>query len=132
MKLKKEIDKVFIVLIAVLMLLGGFSASAHAVGKKSVVVNTQKGTSKNSQKEKQEKEYEKWKIKKINGTYYYKQKSVRLLLDDKAKFFYNKKGKVDIEVIRNKKGKIKKIRYISKKRAEEIIKNCNTAYRIVK
>ncbi len=126
MKVKKDIEKAFIVLMAVFMLLVGFSTRVYAVEKNQADVETQ------------EKEYEKWKIKKVKGVYFYKEKSVRLLVDDAGEkavtnnFFYNKKGKVDIKVIRNKKGKIKKIKYISKKRAEEIIKNYNTAYHIGK
>jgi hypothetical protein len=123
MRLKKDIKKVFIVLMAAFMLLGGFSTKAYAVEKKQATSETQK-------------EYEKWKIMNKNGVYFYKQRSVRLLVDDAGdkavtnNFFFRKSGKVDIQVIRNKEGKIKKIKYISKKRAEEIIKNYNTAFYI--
>lgn len=121
MKVKEEIKRAFIILIAVAILIGGYSTKVYAAKKVT-------------QNKKQENEYAKWKIKKINGTYIYKQKDVRLLVDDMGKdaltnnFYYNKKGQVDIRIIRNKKGKIKKIKYISKKRAEEILKNYNTAY----
>ncbi len=129
MKLKKEIKVAFTVLMAVAILIGGFSTRAYAAENKNVDVETQKDDSKVSQKKKQEKEYAKWKIKKINGKYFYKQKDVRLLVDDTGKkpvtnnFYCNKKGEVDIKVIRNKKDRIKKIRYISKKKAKEILEN---------
>lgn len=138
MKIKGEIKRAFIVLVAVAILIGGYSAKVYAAKKKSIEVEIQKSISGVAQKKKQEKEYAKWKIKKINGTYIYKQKDVRLLVDDMGKddltnkFYYNKKGQVDIRIMRNKKGKIKKIKYISKKRAKEILKNYNTAYCIDK
>lgn len=134
MKIKEEIKRAFIVLMAVAILIGGYSTKVYAAKKKSVEVEIQKGNSGVTQNKKQENEYAKWKIKKINGTYIYKQKDVRLLVDDMGKdaltnnFYYNKKGQVDIRIIRNKKDKIKKIKYISKKRAKEILKNYNTAY----
>lgn len=118
MTLKKKIEKAFILLMAVAILLGGLPTRAYATEKKS--------------------EYAKWKIEKSDGNYTYKEKAVRLLVDDtgkktaKNKFYYNKNGTVDIKIIRNKKGKIKKIKKISKKRAEEIIENYSTTYYIEK
>lgn len=117
MNIKREIKKALTILMAVAVLLGGLPTRAYAAKKN---------------------EYAKWKIKKIDGKYFYKQKTVRLLLDDTGKktvtnkFFFNKKGTVDIEIIRNKKGRIEKIKYISKKRAKQIIKNHSTAYYIDK
>jgi len=130
----KAIRKIFIVSMAVAMLLSTVSARAYAIGKKSAAVDEQKDNSQYAQKKKREKEYAKWKIEKVSGAYYYKQKSVRFLVDDTGKktvtynFYYNKKGKVDIRIIRNKKGKIKRVKYISKKKAEEMRNHCNTAY----
>lgn len=141
MNIKREIKKALTVLMAVAVLLGGLPTRAHAAENKSVDVEKQKSDSKYSQQKgnkKKKNEYAKWKIKKIDGNYYYKQKEVRLFVDDTGKktvtnkFFYNKNGTVDIKIIRNKKGRIKRIKYISKKRAKQIIKNYSTTYYIDK
>lgn len=138
MKIKEEIKRIIIVLMAVVILIGGYSTKVYAAKKKSIELEVQKGSSGVIQKKKQEKEYAKWKIQKINGAYIYKQKDVRLLVDDMGKdaltnnFYYNKKGQVDIRIMRNKKGRIKKIKYISKKKAKKIMENYNTAYCIDK
>jgi len=139
MNIIKKLEKDFIVLMAIAILLGGLSTKAYATEKKSVDMEKQKGDSRYSQQKRNKKkknEYAKWKIKKVDGNYFYKQKAVRLLVDDtgkktvKNKLYYNKKGIVDIRIMRNKKGRIKKIKYISKKRAKEIIENYNTTYYI--
>ncbi len=72
------------------------------------------------------KEYKKWKIKRKNGNYYYKNKRVRVFADikpDKSflQFSYDKKGTVDIKITRNKKGYIKNIKYLSKEEADEFL-----------
>lgn len=134
MNLKKEIKKFLLVSMAAVILLCTFSVRAYAVGKKSVAAEGQKGNSKHSGKKKQKKEYAKWKIKKINGEYFYKEKSVRLLVDDTGKksgtnkFYCNKKGEVSIKIVRNKKGKIKKIKKISKEKTEEMMDNYSMTY----
>lgn len=69
------------------------------------------------------KEYKKWKIKRKNGNYYYKNKRVRVFADikpDKSflQFSYDKKGTIDIKIVRNKKGHIKNIKYLSKEEAD--------------
>ena len=72
------------------------------------------------------KEYKKWKIKRKNGNYYYKNKRVRVFADikpDKSflQFSYDKKGTVDIKITRNKNGYIKNIKYLSKEEADEFL-----------
>ena len=72
------------------------------------------------------KDYKKWKIKRKNGNYYYKNKRVRVFADikpDKSflQFSYDKKGTVDIKITRNKNGYIKNIKYLSKEEADEFL-----------
>ncbi|MCI9079247.1 MAG: hypothetical protein HFH68_10050 [Lachnospiraceae bacterium] len=72
------------------------------------------------------KEYKKWKITSENGNFYYNKKRVRILADFRAdksfvQFSYDEKGVIDLKITRNKKGKISKIEYLSKKEAEELL-----------
>lgn len=72
------------------------------------------------------KEYKKWKIKRKNGNYYYKNKRVRIFADmkpDKSflKFSYDKKGTVDIKITRDKRDHIKNIKYLSKEESDELL-----------
>ena len=38
-------------------------------------------------------------------------------------FSYDKKGDIDLKITRNKDGKIKKVKYISKKEADKFLEN---------
>lgn len=92
-------------------------------GSKNVLTDSQK----------EEREYARWKIKKVNGIYYYKNKRIRIFMDSDKKtaldtFCYDKKGEVDLEIIRNKNHSIKKVKFISKKKAKKILKKLNIVY----
>lgn len=92
-----------------------------------MALKVQRGDTNGFKTDKQEKEYTKWDITKKNGVYYYKNKRIRVLMDirkDRSikNFSYNKKGKVDIRVIRNSNNKITKVKYLSKKKAQKILK----------
>ncbi len=74
----------------------------------------------------QQAEYEAWGIKKSGGAYYYGGKRVRILMEirkDKSfeNFNYDKGGEVDLKVVRNGRHKIKKVVYLSAKKAQKII-----------
>lgn len=74
------------------------------------------------------KEYKKWKISRKNGSFYYNKKRVRILADLKAdkslvQFSYDEKGIIDLKITRNKKGKISKVGYFSKKEAEKLLED---------
>lgn len=91
-----------------------------------VARKVQKGDTNGFKTDKQEKEYTKWNITIKNGVYYYKNKRIRILMDTKKdrsfkNFSYDKKGKVDVKVIRNSDNKITKVKYLSKKKAQEIL-----------
>ncbi len=91
-----------------------------------VARKVQKGDTNDFKTDKQEKEYTKWNIIIKNGVYYYKNKRIRILMDTRKdhsfkNFSYDKKGKVDIKVIRDSKNKISKVKYLSKKKAQEIL-----------
>lgn len=91
-----------------------------------VACKVQKGDTNGFKTDKQEKEYIKWNITIKNGVYYYKNNRIRILMDIKKdrsfkNFSYDKKGKVDIKVIRNSNNKITKVKYLSKKKAKEIL-----------
>ncbi len=91
-----------------------------------VARKVQKGDTNDFKTDRQEKEYTKWNITIKNGVYYYKNKRIRILMDTRKdhsfkNFSYDKKGKVDIKVIRNSKNKISKVKYLSKKKAQEIL-----------
>ncbi len=79
----------------------------------NVARKVQQGDTNDFKTDKQEKEYTKWNIMIKNGVYYYKNKRIRILMD--------KEGKVDIKVIRNSKNKITKVKYLSEKKAQEIL-----------
>ena len=91
-----------------------------------VARKVQKGDTNDFKTDRQEKEYTKWNITIKNGVYYYKNKRIRILMDTRKdqtfkNFSYDKKGKVDIKVIRNSKNKITKVKYLSEKKAQEIL-----------
>lgn len=91
-----------------------------------VARKVQQGDTNGFKTDKQEKEYTKWNITIKNGVYYYKNKRIRILMDTRKdrsfkKFSYDKKGKVDVKVIRNSDNKITKVKYLSKKKAQEIL-----------
>lgn len=91
-----------------------------------VALKVQQGDTDGFKTDKQEKEYTKWNITKINGAYYYKNKRIRILMDTRKdrsfkNFSYDKNGKVDIKVFRNSNNKIIKVKYLSKKKAQEIL-----------
>ena len=92
----------------------------------NVARKVQRGDTNDFKTDKQEKEYAKWNITIKNGVYYYKNKRIRILMDTRKdrsfkNFSYDKKGKVDIKVIRNSKNKITKVKYLSEKKAQEIL-----------
>ncbi|WMJ86602.1 M56 family metallopeptidase [Anaerocolumna sp. MB42-C2] len=71
-------------------------------------------------------EYAKWEVTYKDGIFYYRDHKVRLFMDMAAdnsfkNFSYNKKGSVDLRLIRNSKGLIVKSEYISKDEAEELL-----------
>lgn len=91
-----------------------------------VALKVQQGNTNGFKTDKQEKEYTRWNITIKNGVYYYKNKRIRILVDTRKdrsfkNFSYDKKGKVDIKVIRNSDNKITKVKYLSKKKAQEIL-----------
>ncbi len=91
-----------------------------------VALKVQQGDTDGFKTDKQEKEYSKWHITIKNGVYYYKSKRIRILMDTRKdrsfkNFSYDKKGKVDIKVIRNSKNKITKVKYLPKKNAQKIL-----------
>lgn len=132
MQLKNETKKAAIAFMAAVALCSTFPVSTYAAGIGGTAIEEQKTNEKGSWEERREKEYAKWKIKNVDGVYYYKQKMVHLLVDDAGEqtvtnnFYCNREGKINIEIIRNKKGKIKKIKKFSGKRAEEMLSNLNT------
>ena len=93
-----------------------------------VALKVQQGDTNGFKTDKQEKEYTKWNITIKNGVYYYKNKRIRILMDTRKdrsfkNFSYDKKGKVDVKVIRNSDNKITKVKYLSKKKAQEILED---------
>lgn len=91
-----------------------------------VALKVQQGDTDGFKTDKQEKEYSKWNITKKNGVYYYKNQRIRILMDTRKdrsfkNFSYDKKGKVDIKVIRNSNNKITKVKYLSKNKAQGIL-----------
>ena len=93
-----------------------------------VALKVQQGDRNGFKTDKQEKQYTKWNITIKNGVYYYKNKRIRILMDTRKdrsfkNFSYDKKGKVDVKVIRNSDNKITKVKYLSKKKAQEILED---------
>ena len=91
-----------------------------------VALKVQQGDTNSFKTDKEEMEYSKWDITIKNGIYYYKNKRIRILMDTRKdrsfkNFSYNKKGKVDLKVIRNSNNKITKVKYLSEKKAQEIL-----------
>ena len=91
-----------------------------------VALKVQQGDTNNFKTDKEETEYSKWDITIKNGIYYYKNKRIRILMDTRKdrsfkNFSYNRKGKVDLKVIRNSKNKITGVKYLSEKKAQEIL-----------
>jgi len=119
MKLKKTQKHILILLIIL--------ALPCAICNKTYAIQTKQNSS-YSQSKKQKKEYKKYKIKKIKHTYYYKKKRIRIFYDPDGNFYYDRNGKVDLKIIRNKKHKIKKVTHLSRKKAKQILDNVSTAY----
>ncbi len=91
-----------------------------------VALKVQRGDTNGFKTDKQEQEYSKWNITIKNSVYYYKNKRIRILMDTREdrsfkNFSYDKRGKVDIKVLRNSNNKITKVKYLSKKKAQEIL-----------
>lgn len=91
-----------------------------------VALKVQKGDTNSFKTDKQEEEYANWNITKKDGVYYYKNERIRTLMDTRKdhsfkNFSYDNEGKVDIKVIRNSNNKITKVKYLSKKKAQEIL-----------
>ncbi|MGN6713637.1 hypothetical protein [Anaerocolumna jejuensis] len=73
-------------------------------------------------------EYEKWDITVVKKIYYHDGVRIRIFQDIKSdnsfeKSFVDVKGTVDIRLLRNDKGTITKLQYISKKEADEILED---------
>lgn len=71
-------------------------------------------------------QYKKYGIVEKNNTFYYKNKRIRIFVDIRADqsfviFNYDKKGTVNIEITRNKKGKISNVKSLSKKDADKYL-----------
>lgn len=124
--LKKEMKKAALILLSVIALFFAFSLKTYAAEKQIDSID--------SREKKQTEEYKKWEIKNVNGVYYYKQKKIYMLVDDAGKlneannFYYNKKGKICIEIVRNEDGKMKGIKKFSKKKAKQMLDNFNNGY----
>lgn len=91
-----------------------------------VALKVQKGDTNSFKTDEQENEYAKWNITIKNGVYYYKDKRIRILMDTRKdhsfqNFSYDKRGKVDIKVVRNSNNNITKVKYLSKKKAQRIL-----------
>ena len=72
-------------------------------------------------------EYKVYNITVKNKNYYYKGKRIRIFQDIKrdksfVRSFVDNKGSIDIRILRNDKDKIKRVKKISKKKANEILK----------
>lgn len=92
----------------------------------AAAAKVQKGDTNSFQTDKQEEEYRQWKIHRKNDAYYYKSKRIRILMDTRKdrsfkSFNYDKKGTVDLKIVRGKNNTIIKIKYLSKKKAKKII-----------
>lgn len=66
-------------------------------------------------------------IERKGGSYYYEGKRVKVIKDRSVdssfyKFDPKLKGKVSIKVVRNKKGKIRRVSYMTKKEASKLIR----------
>lgn len=134
MVLKKEMKKVTIILLSVIALFFTFSLKTNAAEKQGTSIEKRETDSVNSREKKQKEEYKKWEIKNVNGIYYYKQKKIYMLVDvdgelnETNNFYYNKKGKICIEIARNEDGKIKDIKKFTKKKAKQIMDHFNNGY----
>lgn len=92
----------------------------------AVASKVQKGDTAGFQTDQQEEEYRQWEIQTRNGVYYYKNKRIRILMDTRKNrsfknFNYDKMGKVDLKIIRDKNNSIIKVKYLSKKKAKEML-----------
>lgn len=134
MMLKKEMKKVTIILLSVIALFFTFSLKTNAAEKQGTSIEKRETDSVDSREKKQKEEYKKWEIKNVNGIYYYKQKKIYMLVDvdgelnETNNFYYNKKGKICIEIARNEDGKIKDIKKFTKKKAKQIMDHFNNGY----
>lgn len=132
--LKKEMKKATVILLSVIALFFTFSLKTNAAEKQGTNIEKQGMDSVDSREKKQKEEYKKWEIKNANGIFYYKQKKIYMLVDDAGElsetnnFYYNKKGKICIEIVRNENGKIKDIKKFTKKKAKQILENFNNGY----
>lgn len=132
--LKKEMKKVTIILLSVIALFFTFSLKTNAAEKQGTSIEKRETDSVDSREKKQKEEYKKWEIKNVNGIYYYKQKKIYMLVDvdgelnETNNFYYNKKGKICIEIARNEDGKIKDIKKFTKKKAKQIMDHFNNGY----
>lgn len=73
-------------------------------------------------------EYAKFGIMKKNNVFFYKNKRIRILFDERADHsfeysFVDIDGTIDIRLLRNKTGKISKLKQIPKKKANKILKD---------
>ena len=80
-----------------------------------MALKVQQGDTNSFKTDKEETEYSKWDITIKNGIYYYKNKRIRILMDTrKDRSFKNFS-------YRNSNNKITKVKYLSKKKAQEIL-----------
>lgn len=103
-----------IIMMCCILILGIASIPAFSADAKTTVSHTE--------------EYKKWKITIVKKIYYYDKTRIRIFQDMKSdksfeKSFVDKAGKVDIRLIRNDKGEITKLQYISKEEADEILED---------
>lgn len=92
----------------------------------AVALKVQQGDTNGFKTDKQEKEYTKWNITIKNGVYYYENKRIRILMDTRTdrsfeNFNYDRKGKVDLKIVRNDENEITKVKYLPKKKAKKIL-----------
>lgn len=94
----------------------------------AVVAKVQAGDTASFQTEENEMEYAAWGIQRKKGAYYYKNKRVRILMELRAadrsfeNFVLDRKGTVDVVVVRRKDNSIKKVKYLPEKKAQKIVK----------
>lgn len=73
-----------------------------------------------------------WEIKRKDGAYFYQNQRVRIFMDLRAdnsfkSFNYDELGTIDIRLIRAKDNSIKKVEYLSKAEAKEILNDLDSA-----
>lgn len=77
--------------------------------------------------------YANWGITYQDGTFYYKNKQVRIFMDLKAdssfeNFAYNENGSVDLRLVRGNNGSIIKVEYIPKDEVDEILSDFDISH----